>query len=289
MALFVFLLMLGMGSTLRTLDFKAALKRPKGIIIGFVSQFGLMPLIAFGLAALFKLPPEAAIGLILVGCTPGGTTSNLFTYFSKGDVALSISMTVASTVTAFFMMPLLLFVYTTQYTSADLVIPYANIIVTLMLVLIPVTIGVLIRSKNEKIAKVTEKIGSYVGILVILMTIVAFFAEAENRQLLSTTGYEIFMSAILLGVVGYFIGYWFSSVARLDYKQRKTVALETGIQNTPLTIGVIVLSFSNPGPILWLPMLYALFVVFTSLGATVVFTWMNKIKLSKTASETKTY
>ncbi len=112
-------LMMGLGSTLTLANFREILRRPKGPLIGLASQFGWMPLVAFALATLLELPDAMAISLIVVGCTPGGTTSNLFTYYAKADVALSVSMTAISSVAALVMMPLTLTLYSADFTDAS--------------------------------------------------------------------------------------------------------------------------------------------------------------------------
>jgi predicted Na+-dependent transporter len=150
LALMIFVIMLGMGASLTVNDFRAVVRKPRGVLVGFLSQFGLMPLIALGLSIFLNFDPAFAIALILIGCLPGGTTSNMFTYFSRGSVALSISMTTASTVMALLMMPILLKAYTGGFieqisanmraagATADFVIPTGNIISSLVLVLVPV-------------------------------------------------------------------------------------------------------------------------------------------------------
>lgn len=140
---FLLLLMLGMSVTLSREDFATALKRRAPVLIGLASQFGWMPLIAFGLAHALALPPLAAVGLIVMGCSSGGTTSNFFTDLLGADLALSISMTVASTIVAVVAIPLLLWVYAPGYIGAagdaNLAIPYANIVATLVGVLVSVS------------------------------------------------------------------------------------------------------------------------------------------------------
>jgi hypothetical protein len=122
LAIMIFVIMLGMGASLTVDDFRAVARKPKGVFIGFISQFGLMPFIAFGLATILNFPPAFAIALILIGCLPGGTTSNMFTYFARGSVALSISMTTASTILALFMMPILLKLYTSWFYGTNYII-----------------------------------------------------------------------------------------------------------------------------------------------------------------------
>lgn len=121
-------------------------------------QFVLMPLCAYALAKAVGVSNEMGLSMILIGCTPGGSTSNLFTYFSRGDLPLSIAMTVISNTAAFFMMPLLLLIYGPAFTSDSMKIPYTTILAGLLVVLIPVAIGMAILKRNEELAKKLEKV-----------------------------------------------------------------------------------------------------------------------------------
>jgi bile acid transporter len=276
LAIMIFVLMLGMGATLTWSDFSKALRRPKALIIGFLSQFGFMPALAYGLAKFFQLPDAVAISLILVGCTPGGTTSNLFTYYSRGDVALSISMTTASTIGAVVMMPLLLWFYGSAYGQGRVALPMGSIVSTLVLTLIPVAIGMYLRKRSESAAKTTEKIGGAAGTLVVLFLLGEFFVR--HTQLLKETPLAIFAAAILLGLVGFMLGYGAGFVTRLTPKQSRTVALETGIQNTPLTMAIIVASFpaEQQAAAMVLPILYAVFIVIDSIAVSGLFRVLAK-------------
>lgn len=276
LAVMIFVLMFGMGSTLTWTDFERSLKRPKALFIGFMSQFGIMPALALGLAKVFQLPDTVALSLILIGCTPGGTTSNLFAYYSKGDVALSIAMTTASTLAAVVMMPLLLFVYSSAYGQVNFPVPYGSIISTLVLTLLPVIGGMYLRKKKHRAAQVSEKLGSWAGTLVIVFLLAEFFVR--NHQLLIDAPASIFASAVLLGIIGFILGYGASTAAGLSSKQTRTVALETGIQNTPLTMAIILATFpaEQQKAALILPILYAVFIVVNSLLASLLFRRLAK-------------
>ncbi|MDC0255714.1 bile acid:sodium symporter [Bacteriovoracales bacterium] len=264
LGLMIFVLMMGMGSTLSFEAFKNAFKNPKGLFIGLCSQFGLMPIIAFILAKVFDLPTEAAISLIMLGSAPGGTTSNLFAYFAKGDLALSISMTCFSTIMAFFMMPLCLKLTVSSFTDVGFFIPYKNIIFTLISILIPVSIGMFINSKNKEMAKKTEKAGSIIGIVVIIFVIVVTLMKNSEAYLDASGAY--YFVAIFLGIFGFIFGLAMSKLFKLSTYQVKAVSLETGIQNTPLTIAIIMLSFPEElhQKLLVIPAIYALFIVLNS-------------------------
>jgi len=271
LAIMIFVLMFGMGATLTWADFARGLKRPKALIIGFLSQFGIMPAVAFTLAKIFQLPDAIALSLILVGCTPGGTTSNLFSYYAKGDVALSISMTTASTLGAVVMMPLLLLVYGSAYGQTKFPLPYGNIVSSLIVMLIPVVIGMYVRKKSHRAAQIGEKIGGWAGSLVILFLLGEFFVR--NNQVLKDASFAIFASAILLGVVGFLFGYLTGFFTGLTPKECRTVSLETGIQNTPMTMALIIASFpaAQQREALLLPLLYAVFIVIDSVLVSLLF------------------
>ena len=276
LALMIFVIMLGMGASLTPDDFKAVVRKPRGVLIGFISQFGLMPLLAFALSVVLKLPPAFAISLILIGCLPGGTTSNMFTYFSRGSVALSISMTTASTVMALVMMPILLKLYTSGFTSqisaslqasgagSEFVIPTGNIISSLVLVLVPVALGMLLRHKSPTWAKTAEDTAGFVGIIVILYLILTAFLRHGHYFLL--TPVTVYIGAIGLGLAGFFFGYWMSRLMGMYPLFQRAISLETGIQNGPVAFAVILLSFSNPvqDQMIWLAILYSTFIVISS-------------------------
>lgn len=270
LAIMIFVLMLGMGATLSPKDFATALKRPKGILIGMLSQFGVMPLLAFGIAKALGLPELVAISLILVGATPGGTTSNLFTYFSRGDLSLSISMTVASSLASVIMMPILVGIYMSSLTT-EISVPLGKIIATIVIVLIPVCLGMLVRSKSEKHAKTLEKVGSAFGILIIAFLIISFVAR--EHALLLDTGVSVYLGVALLCFGGFLFGYWVSRFTGLNRKLSRTVSLETGIQNTPLTMAIILSSFpaAVQPQMMVLPLIYALSIVLYSCVITVFY------------------
>jgi hypothetical protein len=165
-------IMLGMGSSMTYRDFLIAFRRPKGILVGLLSQYLIMPFLGYALALLLGLPPAMAAGLILIACMPGGTTSNVFTYFSKGVLALSIMMTTVSTLVAVVTVPLLLSFYGgLAGLSGDYVIPAGNVAQVLVVLLVPTVIGMGLRKLNANIGATVELIGSMLGVAVILFLI----------------------------------------------------------------------------------------------------------------------
>lgn len=273
LAALLVVLMMGMGASLTLADFRAVLQSPRGPLIGLASQYGWMPLIAFTLARALGLPNDQAISLIIVGCTPGGTTSNLFTYYAKADVALSISMTALSTIVAVVAMPLLLIVYASSFTDAALKVPYGNITTTLAVMLAPLAIGMFVRARQPKAAAVLEKVGSLAGIGVLGLLIVT--GLVRNGELLAQTTPAMYAAAIGLGVVGFGLGYLLAALMKVDRAGRRAIAFETGIQNSPLALGIILASFPAAlhERMLWLPLLYALFVL---LSASLLTLWWRR-------------
>lgn len=263
-------IMLGMGASLTFKDFAIALRKPQGLLVGLICQYGLMPAIAYGLATLLGLPPAYAVGLILMGCMPGGTTSNIFTYFSKGVLSLSILMTISSTLVAIVMVPLTLAFYS-QGIEGDWQIPPGNVIQVLFVLLVPTVIGIALRKWNANVGAVIEMIGGLLGVVVILFLIVSWVPR--NYQLLLATGFPVYAASIGLGLFGFLLGFGLSRGLRQDAARSRTIALETGIQNGPLAVLIVTLTFSGTQQqeVLLIPVLYSLFIVLSSSAVTVWF------------------
>ena len=282
--IFILIIMFGLGAGLTPKDFALALRRPWGLFIGWITQFGIMPLTAYLLIVSVLLPFSdtddillVALGALIMGSVPAGTTSNLFTYFSKGNLALSVTMTVNSTLWAFLMTPAALFVYS-NFLGLDesLSIEFGELAIVIVGLIIPVALGMLIRKFSSNVGAVLELVGSVVGILFIPFLIAIWVPR--NWELLLTTQWPTYVVAIGLGLTGITVAYYFSKLLRLHPMNARTVALETGINNGPLAIAVIVAVYiDNPGldQILLVPALYSLFIVVISTGVTLVFRRAN--------------
>jgi BASS family bile acid:Na+ symporter len=276
LALMIGVIMLGMGASLTWRDFRRAFKRPQAILIGFASQYGLMPLIGFLLAVTLNLPPALAIGLILIASMPGGSTSNIFTYFSKGDLALSVSMTTFSTLAAFVMTPLAIFVYGSRFITSEISVGMGSVISGLVVMLIPVLIGMFIRRRNANVGAVLEMMGGILGVVIILALIALWVPR--NAGLLAETSWQVYLAAIGIGAFGFLFGFITSFFARLGLRRAATISLETGIQNGPLALSIVLLSFSGPiaDQIVFIPVLYSLFIVIISSLVTIFYRRMNE-------------
>ncbi|GAA1992018.1 hypothetical protein GCM10009718_32190 [Isoptericola halotolerans] len=289
----VFVIMFGLGAGLTPRDFTSALRRPWGLIIAWLTQFGIMPLLAFllVLGLILQLPSEVAaplaLGALLMGAVPAGTTSNIFTYFSKGNLGLSVMMTTNSTLWALLMTPLMLYLYGTRFMPAglDLQIPIANIIITLVVMLVPVALAMVIRRYYPNVGAVMELMGGFFGLFFIVFLVVTWVPR--NWVLLSGTSWQVYAVTICLGLFGIAVAYGIARAIKMHPKDARTVGLETGIQNGPLAIAIILLSFpASPqlGLLLLVPALYSLFIVIVATFVTLYFRRANLAEEQKIPS-----
>ena len=244
LGLMMMVIMLGMGASLTYRDFLIAFRRPKGVLVGMVCQYGIMPFLGFSLAIVLDFPPAIAAGLILMACMPGGTTSNIFSYFSKGVLALSIMMTSVSTLVALVMVPALLAFYTgAAGIGGEFSVPATNVAQVLVVLLVPTMIGMVLRKVNPNIGATMELIGSFMGIVVIVFLLATWVPR--NHELLAITPFSVYFASIGLGLIGMALGFGLARLLRQDRNRSRTIALETGIQNGPLAVLIVTLSFSG--------------------------------------------
>ncbi|XP_077989480.1 ileal sodium/bile acid cotransporter-like [Glandiceps talaboti] len=281
------LIMIGMGSTLTPKDIWVNLRRPTGIAIGFASQFGIMPLVGFGLAHIMKLDPHTAIGTLVLACCPGGTVSNIFTYWTNGDVCLSICMTTCSTILATGMMPLCLFAYSRSWVDAITVIPYVDIMLAVIAILVPAAIGMIIKWRSDKVAKVATKVcsaGSLVLILVI--TIILGVTQPDIYQ----SDWKPWVLTAIYPILAFSCGYTIASILRLPHRKRRTVAFETGCQNVALALTVLNLSFPRTPALqkmMVVPVLFSLFLFIDALVVCLVYVLYIKFHRSQEKDTTE--
>jgi len=233
------IIMFGMGMTLEVEDFKNILKNPKEIFIGSLAQFTLMPLIAFGLAVVFQLPPELAVGVILVGTCPGGTASNVMTYLAKGDVALSVSITTLSTFLAPVVTPLLTVWLAGKWIPVSAGAMFISIV---KIVLIPIVLGLIINSLfGSKLKAVTK---SLPAVSVIAIVLIVGGVVGANSGKIATTGAAIFLIVILHNVLGIISGYFLGDKLSLEEAKKRALSIEVGMQNSGLAVSLAVAHFS---------------------------------------------
>mgnify|MGYP000030846865 FL=1 len=274
-------LMIGMGTTLDWKSFRTISRKPKQLMMGVLMQFGVMPLLAWTLAMLLSLSPEASLALVLVGCTPGGSSSNMYTWFAKGDVPLSLSMTMFSTVLAVLLMPMLVTFYSGQLSLGDLVVPWKQIMGSLFFVLIPVGFGLLLKAKGVKHLVRIQQGGSILGLSAVFLMLASWLPNMIE-QIMNEYSPE-YLAVFLLGNLGFLLGYSLSRTFGFPPRIARTISLETGLQNTLLTFSIMTLSFS---PVFvekvgWVPLMYGACIMGIGLFWVVVFRRLARKELLK--------
>ncbi|UOQ85121.1 bile acid:sodium symporter family protein [Gracilibacillus salinarum] len=262
------IIMFGMGLTLSANDFKEAFKRPKEVAIGVAGQFVIMPLLAFALVSIFPVSTEVAVGVILVGCCPGGTSSNVMTYLSKGDTALSVSITAVSTILAPVLTPALIYLFASQW----LEVSAGSLFVTIVqIVLVPILLGLLVKALlKDKVEAGIKAIPlvSVVGIVAIVAAVVSV-----NQEQIAKTGLFIFLLVVLHNTLGYLIGYGLGKVLKMGPKQQKAVSIEVGMQNSGLGASLASAHFS---PLSAVPS--AIFSVWHNISGPIIATIFRKLQ-----------
>lgn len=242
--LMLFFVMVGMGLTLKISDFTLVFRRPLGIILGVILQYGLMPLIALGLSHLFGYYhafPFIYLGLILATASPAGVTSNLLTHFAKGDLALSISLTSISTVLALFCTPLLLKLYGSAGAGAS--VPAALIAQTIVvLVIVPLAVGMTVRARFEKFALKAAPVFSVLGIITVLFIMVTGVA-GNITSLADTERYSLsfYFAPLVLALIGMIVAVIVARIFGISPKQIKSLAFEAGVRNSSLSMTLAIL------------------------------------------------
>lgn len=241
-SMFLGIAMFGMGLTIKMGDFQVVFSRPKEILIGCLAQYTVMPFLAWILAVVLKLPEDLALGVILVGCCPGGTASNVITYIAGGDVALSVGMTIVSTLVAPLATPSLVYVLAGAWVEVSFI---AMVLSVVKVILVPVLLGILIRSiLGKQIQKISEILPliSVVSIVMIISGIVAV-----NADKIISCGILVLGVVILHNLCGMGIGLVAAKLLKVPYDKVTAIAIEVGMQNSGLAISLATANFAaNP-------------------------------------------
>jgi BASS family bile acid:Na+ symporter len=223
------IIMFGMGTELSLKDFAQVMRMPKGVIVGIVCHYTIMPLVGFAVAHLFNFPGEIAAGIILIGCCPSGLASNVMCYLAKANLALSVSVTTVSTLLAPFLTPLLMKLLGGSYISIDL---WAMVWDITKIVIIPIAAGLafhyIVRGKLKWLDKAMPVI-SMVGIALVLLVI-----TSAGRDNLLKVGGLLIVATFIHNMAGYFLGYWSARLLKFPERDCRTIALEVGMQNAGL-------------------------------------------------------
>ena len=229
------IIMFGMGTAMSFNDFVGVIKMPKGVLVGLICQFTIMPIMGFSIAYLFGFPPEIAAGVILIGSSPSGLASNVMAYLAKANLALSVTLTAVATLLAPLMTPFLMKTLAGQLVPIDFLGMMWSIV---KIVIIPIIAGLLFNKIFHGKAQWLDKampVVSMAGIAVIITIITAL-----GRDDLLTIGIALVLAAIIHNAAGYFLGYWGCRLLKMPERDCRTIALEVGMQNGGLATGIAV-------------------------------------------------
>jgi BASS family bile acid:Na+ symporter len=236
------IIMFGMGMTLKKTDFADVFKRPKDVIVGVCAHYLIMPLIAFVLCYAFRLPPAVAVGVILVGCCPSGTASNVMCFLAKGDVALGVSVGAVSTLIAPIMLPLMLWLLAGHWVK----IPTASLFVSVVeIVIVPIVLGVLVNTFfGKKVHKATQALPLVSTVAIILIAGGVVAASNKNGDLLTASTLIIIPVVMLHNLLGYALGFLFSRLLGMNHPKSRAITFEVGMQNSALGVALAMAFFS---------------------------------------------
>ena len=266
------IIMFSMGMTLSLDDFRKIIIKPKNVIYGIILQYTIMPLLAFFLVTIFKLPKQVALGIILLGSCPGGTSSNVMVYLSRGDLALSVSMTIISTIIAPIMTPLLTLILAGSWIEINVISLFISI---LQIVFIPIILGIICNSIFRKNVKKFHALPSLISIIAIILIIMAVISA--NASNMFSIGIVTFIIVILHNILGYTFGYLLGLSLKIEFPQRKALSIEVGMQNSGLATTLAIAHF---GPLAALP--GAIFSVWHNISGSLLATfWSRKNNIIK--------
>jgi BASS family bile acid:Na+ symporter len=256
-------IMLGLGLSLTVEDFKRLTKYPKAMTIALFCQMVLLPLLCFGLVIIFNLNPVLAVGLMLLAASPGGATANLYSHLSNGDVALNITLTAVNSVLTLFTLPLLVNLSLDYFLDSGQYVPiqFKKVVEVFAIVLVPVTLGMLVKSKVPVFAQRMDKPVKILSALVLLIIIVS--VTIREKQVLIDYSGELGLPILLFNVLSMAIGYYVPQFFKVEKKQAIAIGMEIGIHNGTLAI-YIALNVLNNSTMSVPPAIYSLLMFFTA-------------------------
>ncbi|MBM3161414.1 MAG: bile acid:sodium symporter family protein [Bacteroidetes bacterium] len=270
------IIMLGLGLSLTIADFKRVVKFPKAVFIGLFCQMIVLPFVCFGIAKIFNLGPELAIGLMLLSASPGGPTANLFSHLAKGDVALNITLTALNSILTLVTLPLIVEWSLDLFgKSGEISMPFKKIVEVFLIILIPVSIGMLIHAKAHSFAKMMDKPVKILSALFLVVVIVgAVLKEKEN---LGNYFEQVGTATLFFNLASMLIGFFVPLFFKIEKKQAIAIGMEIGIHNGTLAI-FIALNVLDNSIMSIPPAIYSLLMFFT---AAVFGILVNKIGKNK--------
>lgn len=266
----IFFLMIGIGCSLEGEKFTSFSKTRKSLLTGLALQYISMPLLALALSHFFNFSPSITLVMLLITCCPGGTTSNMFSYFARANVELSILLTTITTTLAFVMTPVLLKLFG-QTLESPILIPVKQMMLILASILIPIFMGFGIKLKSKSMAIKVERYGSILGTLSIIVMI--FIWTPKLFTILKQQDTTLFMAIGATSAIGILIGLVVTKLLNIDNPDIKTIGFENGIQNAPLAFAIISLSFPKAivEEVGWIPLVYGALSVGVALSYLILF------------------
>ncbi|XOQ25939.1 MAG: Bile acid transporter [Mitsuokella multacida] len=237
-AILLGIVMFGMGTTLRLRDFRLVFQRPKDVLVGALAQFTIMPGLAWLLAKGFGLPPELAAGVILVGTCPGGTSSNVMTYLARGDVALSVSMTMTTTILAPIVTPLLTWWLAGAWVDISLSAMMMSIV---KVVIVPIVGGIIVNTLFGNFVQKCVKLLPLISVVAIVLIVGGVVSVSSQR--IMETGALIMLVVMLHNLLGYALGFGIAKALRMDIAKVKAISIEVGMQNSGLATSLAMMHF----------------------------------------------
>ena len=259
------IIMLGLGLSLTLADFRRVVVYPRAVIIGLVCQMLILPVVCFGIAKYSGLPPELAVGLMLLAASPGGATANLFSHLAKGDVALNVTLTAVNSVLTLFTLPFIINFALVEFLGAGKVIPlqFDKVIQVFAIVLVPVTIGMAIRRWSEALAGRLERPVRIISALLLLVIVIAAIVKERHQvvEMMQLVG----GAALLFNLASMAVGYFVPLAAKLPKKQAVAIGMEIGIHNSTLAITIASTPALLNSPTMAIPpAIYSLIMFFTA-------------------------
>ncbi len=262
------LIMFGMGLTLSPTDFRIVASRPRDVLLGCLAQFTVMPLVALLLAKVFSLPEELALGVILVGCCPGGTASNVITYLAKGDLALSVGMTAVSTLLAPLLTPLLVWLLAGTMVDVD---TFGMLQSILYVVIAPIVAGLLCQKFLPDFTKsVVAYLPAFSSVMIALVVAIVV-SHSADRLLMG--GMMVVVVVMLHNMCGLALGYLVGRLLHLPHAKSVAISIEVGMQNSGLASSLAVLHFAA-FPLATIP--GAIFSVWHNISGALVAKWYGR-------------
>lgn len=275
-SIFLGVIMFGMGLTIKPKDFRVVFTHPKEVVLGAICQYTIMPLAAFALATLLQLPTDIALGVILVGCCPGGTASNVITYIAKGDVPLSVGMTIVSTLLAPLVTPALVYWLAGAWVQISFWSMFLSVV---QLVLLPVVAGIAVNAfASTAISKITPILPL---ISVLAIAIIVAGITANNTTKIIESGVLVLAVVALHNIIGMACGYGISRLFKLNYAKTTAVSIEVGMQNSGLAVTLAAANFAA-NPLATLP--GAIFSVWHNIAGSIFASFRSKRVLDAEAN-----